>query len=820
MVTDVNEERESVRLREYALRQLEFTRILELLWDKASSTLGQEAVQRLKPSTSFQIVKRRLALTSEMRQLMDVAPPPLGGIRQLERTIFRAEKGALLAPEDFLAVADSLRAARKIRQHVYRHRELCPALWERVQEIEQDRELEEDIERCIDPAGDVADRASRELGRIRGKIRARSEELRRRLDEMVKGGRYRSVLQDALITQRSGRFVLPVRQEYRGRVEGIVHGQSASGATLFIEPQFAVQLNNEIQTLRSEEEREVTRILHWLGQGVKGAADRLRREQEILGAFDLLFAKASLSEEMDAVAPHLKETPELVLHSARHPLLQVDVVPVDVEIGRTFHTLVITGPNTGGKTVTLKTVGLLVLMCQAGLHIPCGPESEVGMFEEVLCDIGDEQSIAQNLSTFSAHMRNVIPIVKRVTPESLVLLDELGAGTDPAEGAPLAMSILHELHFRQVRTVATTHFSQLKSFAYLVEGAANASVEFDVETLSPTYRLLMGMPGRSNALEIAGRLGLDPGVIERARSFMDDEGGDLNELFEAIAEDRDVWEEERHRAEDEARDAEKMRKRLERREAYLKRVQEDIVAEARRKARTLLEETREEANSALREIHRLAGELKALRQEVIDKDAADQLVTDAEKTRARVARLRDSLNEKLTGIRDQYSDEESKAKPEPEGPPADLQVGSHVKIPKLDQTGYVEDVDWDREQAHVRIGAVKMWVDLKDLNDAPDPVEEETRARIQTISRNKGEHFSDTLNIRQHTVDEALPRVTKHLDDALLAGRTTITIIHGHGTGALRSAVRKYLDEHPQITSWRPGGRTEGGDGVTVAHLQ
>ncbi len=801
-----------------ALRQLEFAAIADRVAAHASSSLGNGLAEAIRPLGTTEQVRHALQETSEMRTLMEESEPPMGGISDLSPLIGRARRGGVLLPEDLLAVADCCRAARLLHRYLSRQDHL-DRLSDLAEALDPDPALEKSIRGAITEDAEVADDASPELRRLRRALRQKSEELRRRLDAMVRSPELKNHLQEAIVTQRGGRYVLPIRQESRGRVKGIVHGQSSSGATVFIEPQVVVEMNNALQQLHDEEEREVLRILGDLSRDVGREARRLEIDQEALARIDFIYAKARTAREMDAVAPRLNDEGYLRLVGARHPLLGKDAVPLDVEVGGDFHTLVVTGPNTGGKTVALKTIGLLTLMCQAGLHIPVDEQSDMALFRAVYCDIGDEQSIWQNLSTFSSHMNNVIPILRCADSTALVLLDELGAGTDPAEGAPLAVGILLSLHERVVRTVATTHYGQLKSFVYGLDHAANASMEFDAETLSPTYRLVLGTPGRSNAFEIAGRLGIPEDVLARARRAMSGEEMDAQSLIRAIEQDRRAWEESRRRAESEVQDAEKLRRRAERREEYLRGVQEDIVASTRRELRSFMDATREEANALLRDIHRLVSQLHTGLP--AGDDPADVL-HQAEELRRRTLDLRSRTEQYLSSKRRSLeSRSEEEAAPSPETLELDAwRPGQHVHVRSLDRPGRILEVNREDADAEVQIGVMRTRLPLSDLQPMEEPEERRERLRLGEMARVKGESLPEEINVRQHTVDEALPKVAKYLDDVVLAGGNRAAILHGRGTGALRDAIRSYLDDHPQVETYRPGSGSEGGDGVTIVALR
>ncbi len=832
-VVDAYDLPDEADLREYAHVHLGFYEIRERLGECASSELGRKRVEDLLPAGDLETVDRLLEQTAQMRTLMARSSIPLGGIHDLAGILRRAEKRGVLSPEELLLTTDCVRAARNLKKFLLSRAETAPFLAELIEDLEPSSRLEKEVERCINDQAEVADNASGDLARIRRGLRARADSLRHRLESMATGSANRDYLQEPIVTQRNGRFVLPVKQEHRKRIGGIVHGQSSSGATVFVEPQVAVDLNNEIQHLKSEEEREVHRILTELSEMVHHNVEGLRLEQDVLAELDLIYARASWAEEIDAVKPDTNAHPYVYLKNARHPLLSGDVVPIDVEVGRAFDTLVITGPNTGGKTVTLKTVGLMVLMCQAGLHLPCDEGSDVGVFSCVYCDIGDEQSIAQNLSTFSSHMRNVIPIVQLADCQTLVLLDELGAGTDPSEGAPLAMAILKQLHATRARTMATTHYSRLKTFAYRLDGVENASMEFDVETLSPTYHLNTGLPGRSNALEIASRLGMPDELITDARSLLSDEEGSVEDLIAAMEADRKEWSRRRREAEVEAGDARLLRERAATREKKIRDEQLKVIEDLRREARDIVDAAREESRILLREIHDLAAKMKkSFRIREGESGSGQDEAPDADDVLKRSESLRALLNSlqgrtvsRLDDLQEQEPGESEDEQAEaPEVVPADverLRPGSRVQVTSLGRTGTILDLDRDRGEAQVQIGVVKFMLPLGDLaQDASVETEErETRTATGNLRRLKHETLSQEVVVRQMTVEEALERVKKHIDDAILGGLNSVTVIHGRGEGILRRAIREYLDESPYVKGWRSADPREGGDGVTVVSL-
>ena len=536
-------------MNERTLKVLEYYKIIDKLKEKTESSLGRKLVEKLKPSTNIKDIEYMQRETSEsIALLIKRGEPPLYGIKDISTEIKRAEMGGILSPGSLLKISDTLRVSRNLKNYIKKTREdkdsNYPILEKLIGFLEVFKSIENSINEAIISEEEISDNASSTLRNIRRQINAKNDSVRNRLNSIVNSSTHKKYLQDAIVTIRDGRYVVPIKQEYRSKFPGLVHDQSASGATLFIEPMAVVELNNELKELQIKEKKEIEKILLELTQIVAEEGERIVQNQKILEKVDFIFAKGKLALEMKASKPILNNNGYINIKNGRHPLLKVDkVVPINIYIGKDFNTLVITGPNTGGKTVTLKTTGLLTLMAQSGLHIPADYNSEIAVFDNVFSDIGDEQSIEQSLSTFSSHMTNIINILENVDGNSLVLFDELGAGTDPTEGAALAMSILDYLHGMNIRTIATTHYSELKIYALTKEGVKNASVEFDVETLSPTYKLSIGVPGKSNAFEISKRLGLSEDIIEHARNFISKENVEFEDVLQAIDKDRKIIEE-------------------------------------------------------------------------------------------------------------------------------------------------------------------------------------------------------------------------------------------------------------------------------------
>lgn len=783
------------------LHTLEFHKIRAMLAAATGSTLGREIAESLAPVSAAAEVDWRLDETQEAFDLLAAAAiVPLGGIRDIREMLQRAERGAILEPTDFVAVGSTLYAARRMKQFFADLASPVPRLAETAAAISVFRNIENAIADTIGDQGAVLDTASPELARIRREMRITQSRVKEKLDHIVHSGEFAKYLQDAIVTIRGDRYVIPVKQEYRHAFPGIVHDQSASGATVFIEPMAVVTLNNDLKQLMAAELNEIERILRQLTTQVAGAAGPLLETCRALGQIDFAFAKARLALNMRAVRSVLNTAGHVDLRQARHPLIPADaVVPIDVRLGKDFRILLITGPNTGGKTVTLKTVGLFALMTQAGLFIPAASASEMPVFAGVFADIGDEQSIEQSLSTFSAHMTNLVRILGRVTAGDLVLIDEIGAGTDPDEGAALAMSILEYLYERGSRVIATTHYSELKTFAYARHGIENASVEFDVHTLRPTYRLQIGLPGSSKAFLISRRLGLDAAIVTRAQELIDEDYAEFDKVLTALEEQKRLFAERQEEARRLQQESEDLARKLAKEKEALAEKKNQILAKTQAEAERVLRRARSEAEAVIADLKaQFAAETMRERQQAIDG------------ARRRLA----------TGLRDVRTagDEEEDL---PQGLPATaatLVPGAKVYITNLGQTGTVVSVAGS--EAAVQMGIMKLTVPIANCRLVAEPTAaKETRARAG-VDLAKVQDASREIDIRGQTVEEAEILLDKYIDDAILAGLGEIIVIHGKGTGALKKGVRAYLKAHRAIRSTRIGEIGEGGDGVTVAKLK
>ena len=785
-------------------RALELDKILELLAAETTCDDAAEKARTLVPSPYLGEVRTLLDETDAAYRLMaGFGSPSFGAIQNVANPLRRAQAGGMLSLRELLRVEEVLRVIRSL--HEWRRHcsgvETC--LDERFELLSPNRHLEDRINGVVASEEAVADTASSALSDIRRRIRQAQSRAREHLDRMIRSPQYQKLLQDPVVTIRDGRFVVPVKAECRAQVPGLVHDTSASGATVFIEPMAAVEANNEIRVLLSKEEAEIERILTELSAEVGEFADSILEDYEGLLELNVIFAKARLAYKMKAVRPAVTDDRRLRLRHARHPLIDPKVVvPIDVELGHAFDTLVITGPNTGGKTVTLKTIGLLTLMVMCGLLPPVDDGSSLSVFDRVLVDIGDEQSIEQSLSTFSAHMKNLIGILGRADDRSLVLVDELGAGTDPVEGAALATAILERLREQGARVAATTHYAELKAYAIHTPGVENGSCEFDVATLRPTYRLLVGVPGRSNAFAISERLGMDPALVERARSLVSGEERRLEDVVTDLEERRQALERELQEARSLQSGAQQAKTQAQQRLDELERRRQKELEDARAAARQIVEKARVQAES-------LIEELDTLRKQKQRADFAGR----AQEAKSRLKRQLDTLEKEIDPV--------TKRRREAYTLPRPLRAGDTVRIVDIDKLGTVLAPE-KNGQVEVLSGIIRTRVPVKNLR-----LEEQSavtapggsKATHGTASRAQ-RAVATEVDLRGLTVDEALLVLDRFLDDAVLSGLGQVTIIHGKGTGALRAAVQQHLRTHPSVKSFRLGTYGEGEMGVTIAEMK
>lgn len=780
------------------LKTLEFDKIKELLKQYAASALGHAKVSSLMPSVEYEEITALHEETDEAMTILRLkGHAPLGGIFDIRPHVKRAQIGGMLSPSEFVQVASTIRASRKLTLFVEELLEEevdIPLLQEKMGTVIPLPYLEQDIRKVVDDNGEILDTASEALRTIRTQLRANEGRIREKLERMIRSSNAQKMLSDAIITIRNDRYVIPVKQEYRGQYGGIIHDQSSSGQTLFIEPEAIVQLNNQLRELRLKEQSEIEKILQELSESVQESGEELLLIVSVLSDIDFMFTKAKFGRSIKGSKPTINNERRVKLNKARHPLLPIDeAVANDIELGADFSSIVITGPNTGGKTVTLKTLGLTSLMAQAGLPIPALDGSEVGVFRTIYADIGDEQSIEQSLSTFSSHMVNIVDILKKVDHESLVLFDELGAGTDPQEGAALAISILDEVHGTGARVVATTHYPELKAYGYNREGVVNASVEFNVETLSPTYKLLLGVPGRSNAFEISKRLGLSDSVIQRAKSHIGTDSKEVENMIASLEDSRRQGERELEEAHELLRQAEKMHKDMQKQMMEYYEKKDTLYEKAQQKATEVVEKAKAEAEQVIKDLRKMQHEKSAQIKEHELIQAKKQLedATPKLKTSGQKKKVNQAMHE--------------------------LKPGDEVKVLSFDQKGHlVERVS--AKEWQVQMGIMKMKVKESDLEFIQSQQKVETKP-LATV-KGKDFHVSLELDLRGERFENALSRVEKYIDDALLAGYPRVSIIHGKGTGALRQGVQEYLKNHRSVKNIRFGDAGEGGTGVTVVQFK
>lgn len=777
--------------RKRVLEKLEYNKIIQLLADEASSNLGKERIQQLKPSYNMEDISILLQETSEASEVLRLYPQfSIGGFRNIKPYIKRALLGLSLEPENLLEIATSIGSGVKVKRFFENLDKNYPLLARQVHRIENLSGLKNTIERAITSEGTIADDASPKLKDINRAIVDIKDKTKSKLQGIIHSTAMQKKLQEQIVTIRNGRYVVPVKQEYVSQVPGMVHDQSASGATVFIEPMIVVELNNKLKQLMLQKKAEEERILSELSQKVAGEELSLHELVEALTNLDVFFAKAILAYKLRTTRPIINQNKYINLKRARHPLISKEqVVPIDFWLKDNITMVVITGPNTGGKTVTIKTIGLLTLMAQSGLFIPADEGSEITLVDSVYADIGDEQSLEQSLSTFSSHLTNIIDILNNATDNSLILLDELGAGTDPIEGAALARSILEYLHNRGILTVATTHYGSLKHFAYNTPGVDNASVEFDIATLQPTYKLLMGLPGRSNAFEISKRLGLDISIVDRAKEFMDSDEIEVGNLIQDLEQSRRQIEQDREKILKQKQEVEEYKERLKEKYEKLRDRENQILEKAADEARNILKKVKLEAKEIIQEL--------------------------------RVTKQIQETQDRLKGLDDEISKTKKEKPPFHAGQrPKELHIGEEVFIPKLNQKATVLGPVGDNGDVFVQAGIMKINVKIRDLRTVAQSEAKKEKSRpITALITEKSKGISPELDLRGYTGEEAIKALEKYLDDAVIVGLGQVSIIHGKGTGALSRAVQEYLKTHAQVKDFRFGQHGEGGHGVTVVKL-
>ena len=785
-----------------AYQTLEFYKITERLAGHAASAGGRKRCLDLVPMQKLSDITAAQTETADaLSRVYRRGSLYLGGAKDVRPSLKRLEVGSSLNIMELLDLCALLETAAKAKQYARQNdgREEEPDTLDPLfSALEPCARLSQEIRRCILSEEEISDDASPALRSVRRSIRTANDRIHSTLSGMVNGSA-RTYLQDAVITQRNGRYCIPVKAEYRSQVPGMIHDQSSTGSTLFVEPMAVVRLNNDLKELYLKEQEEIEHVLEQLSQEAASCTESIAQDYEILTELDFIFAKANLAREMKATCPVFNEKRQILIKEGRHPLLDPSkVVPVTIRLGQEYDLLIVTGPNTGGKTVSLKTTGLLTLMGQAGLHIPAAQNSQLAVFDEVYADIGDEQSIEQSLSTFSSHMTNIIRILKEASLNSLVLFDELCAGTDPTEGAALAIAILSHLHKMGIRTMATTHYSELKVFALSASGVENACCEFDVETLSPTYRLLIGIPGKSNAFAISSKLGLPDFLIEDARGHLSEQSESFEDLLADLESSRRTIEQEQEEIREHKEEIRSLREALEKKQEKLDAQRDRILREANEQARKILQEAKDYADQTMKDFHKFG--------------KAGISASEMEAERARLRERMKKTEKALSQPKEQ--------KPRRALKPSDIHLGDTVRVLSLNLQGTVSSLPDARGSLFVQMGILRSQVKLSDLELVEEAVitsKQFQKSSTGKIKMSKSASVSTEINLIGMTVDEALAHLDKYLDDAYLAHLPSVRIVHGKGTGALRKAVQGLLKRNKYVKSYRLGEFGEGDAGVTIA---
>ena len=788
-----------------SLTTLEYDKIIDRLVSFAASDKAKERLKKLVPMTDIHDINAALSETSDaLSRVYAKGAVSFSGVHDVGASVKRLEIGSSLNTVELLHISSLLTAAARVKNY---YEDTTDSLTGYFHALEPLTPLNTEIKRCILSEDEISDDASANLRSIRRQKVLAAERIHTELNKMLNSSSVRNCLQDFVITSRSGRYCLPVKAEYKSQVPGMVHDQSATGSTLFIEPAAVVKLNNDIRELELKEQAEIEAILAELSAKASEFTDELLTDFQVLTTLDFIFAKAQMSKQYKCSCPVMNTNNYINIKKGRHPLIDPHkVVPIDIYLGKDFNLLIITGPNTGGKTVSLKTVGLLTLMAQSGLHIPALDHSELAVFDNVFADIGDEQSIEQSLSTFSSHMTNTVSILKEADAHSLILFDEIGAGTDPTEGAALAISILEFLRARKATTVATTHYSELKLFALSTDGVENASCEFDVATLQPTYKLLIGVPGKSNAFAISRRLGLDERIIDRANDILSDEDIKFEDVITDLEQNRAKARKEADEAARMKRELTDLRKQIENDRIKLKENKSRILDEARREAKILVMDAKDEANSIIRD-------LEKMRQQGISNGGNLDKKTSA---------MRDKLKKKEDTI-DKAMARAAKPKKTYVEPPKNLKPGATVKIVDMNQEATVLKEPDKNGNVRVQAGIIKMDVHITNLRKVEEKKSKELAEKYVRSTRafeSKSKNVSTEVDVRGQNLEEAWMNVEKFLDDCYLAGISPVSIIHGKGTGILRKGLQGYMKKHRYVKSFRNGRYGEGEDGVTIVELK
>ena len=790
-----------------ALKTLEYNKIIDKLTEFAGSALAKEMCRNLQPSTDLYEIQALQKETSDaLSRIYQKGAVSFRGVRDIRGSIKRLEIGAIIGINELLSICSLLDVCSKVKAYSRNDRDpdFEDSLEAMFQALQPLTPVSSEIRRCIASEEELNDDASPALFKIRRSMRQINDKVHAQLQTMVNGSA-RTYLQDAVVTMRNGRYCIPVKAEHRGQIPGMIHDQSSTGSTLFVEPMAVIKLNNDLRELELKEEKEIEMILATLSARCGEETEALRDDLDLLTKLDFIFARAQLSRSMNGTQPDFNEEGRILIKKGRHPLLdKKKVVPIDIQLGKDFELLIITGPNTGGKTVSLKTVGLFTLMGQAGLHIPAFDHSELSVFHEVFADIGDEQSIEQSLSTFSAHMTNTVSILKEADDRSLVLFDELGAGTDPTEGAALAIAILSNLHRRGSRVMATTHYSELKVFALSTPGVENGCCEFDVETLRPTYRLLIGVPGKSNAFAISQKLGLSQDIIEEAKTHLTKQDEDFEDLLADLEQKRVTIEQERDQINSYKEEIRELKQRLESKQEKLALSRDKILREANEQARNILQEAKDYADTTIRNFQKYG-------------KAAGVSAKDMEKERGKLREKMSTVDKKLSAknAAPKKSHKQLTAK--------DLHIGDSIKVLSLNLKGTVSTLPDAKGNLFVQMGILRSQVNIRDLEKLDDTVitgGNFSKTGSGKIKMSKSASVSTEINLLGKTVDEAIMELDKYLDDAYIAHLPSVRIVHGKGTGALRKGVHNYLRRQKHVKSYRLGEFGEGDAGVTIVEFK
>lgn len=786
-----------------ALKVLEYDKIIEMLLDLTQGELARDLVEKLEPSNDIDEIRRMQEETSEAyRVLVRYGDIDYSAASHIKHLVSKASLGSMLFIEDLYDIMQNIFLVSSIKRYLKTSIEdenlnlnHLRKLYDSLASLD---DLKKKLSMTIVSRDEVSDSASSTLRSIRRSKKLKNQAIEDKLNSYITSDKTKKYLQDAIVTMREGRYVIPVKNEYRSSVEGMIHDISQKGSTVFIEPMAVVKLNNELRELENEEKKEIERILYELSSEVSEYKAYLETNEEALKSISFIFARARLAREMSATEPILNDKGYVNLKNARHPLIPKDkVVPTTLELGDEYTSLIITGPNTGGKTVSLKTVGLITLMAKSGLNIPCDNNSSVAVFDRVFADIGDEQSIEQSLSTFSSHMKNIVHIVENAEYNDLVLFDELGAGTDPTEGAALAISILKLFRERRIRTMATTHYSQIKFYALTSEGVKNASMEFNVDTLSPTYRLIIGIPGKSNAFEISRRLGLDQKIIDSAKELLNENDTRFEDVLKAIEEDRTEIENKRIKINEENEEIERLREKLENKNKKLEEKQEAIINKAKEEAREIVKKAKNESAFIIDELKDISSLSK-------------------KEDRRRLQEAKDYLRDLEDENRLKIKDNKKRTKEIPK----DIKLGESVRIISIDKFGEVETLPDEKGDLNIQVGIMSVRSNIKDIERSESKEEVKAEKKTRSINKAKSKNISSEINLIGRTVDEAIILLDKYLDDAYLARLKEVRIIHGKGTGTLRDAIRKYLQNSKHVIEYREADYTEGGSGATVAVIK